>query len=124
MSTVKVIVAGGRDFTDQSRLTLTLDLVLELIREDSDTMTVVSGNARGVDKMGEAWAHHKGVTVEVYRAEWGRLGRGAGFARNTKMAEVADRLVAFWDGKSKGTGHMIAEARYRQLPLEVHAYEP
>ena len=46
-------------------------------------------------------------------------GKKAGYLRNVDMAEYADALVAFWDGKSKGTGHMIdIVLKRRACPFE------
>ena len=46
-----------------------------------------------------------------FEPDWDRYGRGAGFRRNTEMAEHADALVAVWDGASRGTKHMIDTMR-------------
>jgi len=38
------------------------------------------------------------------------------------MAEYANMLIAFWDGKSKGTDHMIQRAKYFGLTVIIHIY--
>lgn len=80
---------------------------------------VVSGGARGIDKAGEAWAHRRGLPVDVYPADWNRLGKGAGYRRNQKMAENADAVIAVWDGRSPGTQHMMSIATAAGLKLFV-----
>lgn len=69
--------------------------------------TVICGCARGADTSGEWWANQNRIPVEFYSAEWKAHGRGAGIIRNQKMAEVADALIALWDGYSTGTRDMI-----------------
>lgn len=80
---------------------------------------VVSGGARGIDKAGEAWARRHNIPVVVYPADWNRLGKGAGYRRNQKMAENADAVIAVWDGKSPGTQHMMSIATAAGLKLFV-----
>jgi hypothetical protein len=71
---------------------------------------VLSGGARGADKLGEAWANKVGLPIEVRLAKWDELGKRAGYIRNREMARDADVVVVFWDGESKGTKHMIDAA--------------
>ena len=40
------------------------------------------------------------------------------------MACYATHLVAFWDGKSRGTEHMIRTARVFGLDVRVVRFEP
>lgn len=46
----------------------------------------------------------------IYEADWGKHGKAAGPIRNSKMIADADALVAFWDGKSRGTRDCILQA--------------
>lgn len=101
----KVIVAGSRAFYDYPRLSMTLQTLYP------EGMTVISGNARGADKLGEMFAKNFDLPCERYPADWDAYGRSAGFKRNEDMADIADELVAFWDGKSRGTQHMINAMR-------------
>lgn len=84
---------------------------------------VLSGCARGADKLGEEWAKNTDIPIKRFPADWERHGRKAGFIRNCDMAREADQLVAFWDGKNKGTAHMIKEAKRRKLKVQVITYE-
>lgn len=78
---------------------------------------VLSGGARGIDKMGEDWAVQHGLPIDIYPALWNKHGKAAGPIRNARMAENADALVAFWDGESRGTRNMIEEAKRRGLKV-------
>lgn len=83
---------------------------------------VLSGTAEGVDRLGERWANMNNIPIEQYPADWGKYGKRAGFRRNWQMAEKADALVAIWDGKSRGTAHMIRVAREKKLQVYVVRY--
>ena len=99
----KVIIAGGREFNDYELLKRKLD---ELLINKTD-IVIVSGTAKGADKLGERYAVEKGHTISSHPADWELHKKSAGYIRNEEMALEADALVAFWDKKSKGTKHMI-----------------
>lgn len=110
-----VAIVGSRDYPD-------LDAVRELVRSLPEGTTIVSGGARGVDGTAADEAQARGLPVVVYAADWIRHGRGAGMIRNRSIAEHCDRLVAFWDGQSRGTAHVIECAR--KLGREVEVRRP
>lgn len=116
----RVIIAGGRDFRDYSLLVKTMDNLLSNIR---DEIVVVCGKARGADTLGEQYAKERGYVVQYFPADWERYGKAAGYLRNTEMAKNADALVAFWDGMSLGTRHMIEIAKSRGLKVRVKRYD-
>lgn len=111
---MKVIVAGGRDFTNYT-------LVEEAIKLSGfEISQIVSGKAKGVDTLGEVWALANNITVEAFPADWSQHGRAAGPIRNRQMAEYADALIAIWDGESKGTANMIQQARNKKLNVFIY----
>lgn len=114
-----VLIAGSRGFTDRSRLFKVMDSLLSRWLGQGETITIISGGARGADALGEAYARERGFNCTVVPAEWNKYGRSAGYRRNQVMAAMADALVAFWDGSSPGTRHMIGLARERGLPLRI-----
>lgn len=115
----RVIIAGGRDFNNYDGMAACLDRLLKNI---NDKIEVVCGMARGADRLGERYAKECGYKVIYMPADWDMDGRSAGFKRNVKMAEYADALVAFWDGKSSGTKHMIETAKKMELDIRVKKY--
>lgn len=116
---MKLIIAGGRDFTHQIRC----NHEFKQFANTFGTITeVVSGGARGADLCGEVTAKFYGVSVTKFIPDWDGLGKRAGFVRNTEMAEYGDALLAFWDKKSKGTESMIACAKKKGLIVKVVYY--
>lgn len=115
----RVIIAGGRDFSDYDLLSGTMDLLLSNIHDD---ITVICGKARGADTLGERYARERGYAVQYFPADWDRCGKRAGYIRNIEMAKDADALAAFWDGHSHGTKHMIETARQNGLKIRVKRY--
>ena len=107
---MKTIIAGSRDHN------LTYERFYELMAQGEWNITMVlSGTARGIDRMGERWAAERNIPIERYPADWDRYGKSAGYRRNVEMACRAEALVAFWDGKSRGTENMIEIARKWEL---------
>jgi len=115
---MKVIIAGGRDFKDYEYLSTCCDKYLSKQTE----IEIVSGAANGADKLGERYAKEKGYPISSHQADWDRYKKSAGYIRNKEMAEYADALIAFWDGKSKGTKHMIDLARELGLKVRIISY--
>lgn len=116
---MKIIIAGSRSFNDYPTLCKVVAKFLSF-RTDVD-IEIVSGCAKGADVLGEKYAKQNGFKLSLFPAEWDTHGKSAGYRRNVDMAWYADTLVAFWDGKSKGTKHMIEKAR--ELGLEVTVYK-
>lgn len=117
MGEFRVIVAGGRDFVDYALLKKRLDAAL--INKVAQGIVVVSGKARGADSLGEKYARERGYDIAEFPADWDTHGKAAGHIRNRQMAENADALVAFWDGKSRGTKNMIETAKKLELAVIV-----
>lgn len=111
----RVIVAGSREFSDYDLLRNRLDYLLQ----NKPDVTIISGTARGADQLGERYAAERGYAVERHPADWDRYGKSAGYRRNAEMAECSDALVAFWDGQSRGTRHMINLAKEKGLAVRV-----
>jgi hypothetical protein len=113
----RIIIAGSREGIHPDLIFGTLD---RLFGRPAEWITeLVSGTARGVDSIGEDWARQRGVRIRQFPAEWDKFGKRAGFLRNQQMAEYADCLVAFWNGQSKGTKHMIDIMKNLGKPVEV-----
>lgn len=115
---MRVIIAGGRDFRDYPTLCKVCDHVLS----KSDDIEIISGTANGADSLGEKYAKERGYTLKQFPADWDEFGKAAGYIRNDEMAKYGDALIAFWDGKSKGTGHMIDLAKKRNLKVKIQKY--
>jgi len=114
---MKLIIAGTRTFCGYH--------LMEEEWEDNyagRVAEIVSGCARGADNWGRHLAANKGIPTKLFPAEWELYGKRAGFRRNVEMAEYADELLAFWDGVSSGTRHMIQQMRILGKPVKVVKY--
>lgn len=98
----KLIVAGGRDFNNYDYLK---SKILELANQ-YECLSLVSGTAKGADALAIRFSKEFKCVCYEFPADWS-IGRSAGYVRNKQMADFSNVLLAFWDGKSKGTEHMI-----------------
>jgi len=108
------IIAGSRNFKDKETF------FFSMLDHRATVSKVVSGCALGPDTWGEEWAEMEGIEVIRMPANWTDHGKSAGPIRNAEMADIADVLIAFWDGESRGTADMIKKALNKGL--EVHVY--
>lgn len=125
---MRLIIAGSRSCDTEADYQKLLQVVLQLGRPDE----IISGGAKkGGDRMGELIAKTYGIPLTVMQAQWqrpdGSLDKGAGFIRNGNMAVYASeqpgsRLIALWDGMSKGTAQMMDVAK--NYGLDVVRVEP
>ncbi len=87
-----------------------------------DTTEIISGGARGVDASARDYALEHGLKLTEYLPEYSRYGRAAPLKRNITIIENADLVLAFWDGKSKGTKYVIDNCKKRNIPVTVHLF--
>jgi hypothetical protein len=113
---MKVIVAGSRSIES-------LGVVTKAIEDSGFNITeIVSGRAKGVDKLGEHYGLVKNLPVKLFPADWDKHGKAAGPMRNRQMADYADAAVIVWDGVSKGTKHMIYEMNKRNKKCYIYMH--
>ena len=113
---VKIIIAGSRSFENYPLLENTLDEFIAGL-EPKKSVEIVSGGARGADRLGEKYARSRGYALKIFPANWDFYGKRAGYLRNVEMAEYADCLVAFWDCQRKGTQHMQNITIYKGIKI-------
>ncbi len=76
-----------------------------------DVNEIVSGGARGVDSVAAKYAKENGIKLTEFLPEYKKYGRAAPILRNKEIVNYADKVIAFWDGKSKGTLSVIKYAQ-------------
>ena len=109
---MKVAIIGSRTYPD-------LEKVREYVRKLSQDDIIISGGAKGVDETAEDEARKLGMEVISIPAEWNKYGRRAGLMRNDLIVAMADLVVAFWDGVSRGTKYTIDKAKEKNVITQV-----
>lgn len=147
--TIRLIIAGSRDFNDYELLEKEVDKYLEEILKEVHEidkctdgqgnwywcnwckgegidpedlpLEIVSGGARGADKLGEKYAKENGHKVKKFIPDWEK-GKSAGMVRNIEMLKYSSHCICFYDGESKGTKHTIENAKKYNVKLRVIGY--
>ena len=108
----RIIIAGTRTFSDYEFLRKVMSQTFgSLSMQEIQEMKIVSGGCQGADM------------IVRFPANWNLYGKKAGPIRNKEMAKYASEaygiLMAFWDGKSRGTKNMIDTAKKHGLEIHI-----
>ena len=112
---MRVAIIGSRSFTDYELFKLKCDTILS----SADSITIISGGAKGTDRLTERYAAEKHIPILIYKANWDLHGRSAGMKRNNQMLNDCTHVIAFWDSHSPGTLHMINQSRTSGKKIRV-----
>lgn len=120
---MKIAIVGSRPmFLANPELVETM--VRAYVEQLPKDTIIISGQAEGVDTWAEQAAKELGYTFIPFKAQWKTYGKSAGFRRNAEMVNEANKVVAFWNGHSRGTEHTINMARREQKLERVFLVEP
>ena len=121
---MRIVIAGSREFDDYELLKGTLNHILD---EQTASVELVAGHAKGADLLAEKYARENGLPIHIIKPDWKTYGRAAGPIRNRQMLDYAKEesplVVAFWDGKSKGTRNTIETARSLGIAVEIVRFD-
>jgi len=120
-----LLIVGTRTFADYATFVAKADQMLSEQVAAGRRIVIVTGGAAGADSMAERYAHEKGYQLYVFEADWEK--NSGGYERNKRMHEYIAKqhrmgVLAFWDGKSKGTSHSFALAKKYGNPIKVFNY--
>jgi SLOG family YspA-like protein len=112
---MRVLVCGGRDFSD----TDWAYRILDELHRNNNIDVIIEGDARGADRIAGYWAGKNRIDNLKFRADWDRYGKAAGSIRNTKMLKESkpDLVLAFPGGR--GTANMISQAKLADIPVLI-----
>ncbi len=108
---MKVAVIGSRG------------LVIENLEKylPKETTEIISGGAKGIDACARNYAKSHGIKLTEILPEYEKFGRAAPLKRNDLIIERADVILAFWDGKSRGTRYVIETCQKRGKAVRVYS---
>lgn len=101
---MRIAAIGCREFTNQKLVDAVLSKYL------GEITLIVSGGACGADSMAEDFAKRHNIDTLIFKPDWNKYGKSAGFIRNEDIIKNADLVIAFWDMESKGTAHSLSLA--------------
>lgn len=118
---MKIAVIGSRNFKDKKLLKTVLDAETQITE-------LITGGAVGADTLAEKWAKEKSrfggpISITIIKPNYEKFGKYAPLERNNKIIDSAEKVIAFWDGQSKGTQYVIKECQRLGKPLKVIKYQ-
>ncbi|OLC26173.1 MAG: hypothetical protein AUG06_02670 [Actinobacteria bacterium 13_1_20CM_2_65_11] len=111
---MRVAIVGSRRYSEPERVT-------EYVNSLPPRASIITGSASGVDAAATKAARAKGIPVQVLPASFDEVAdTSKSAARNQRLVDACDVLVAFWDGASKGTRATVDRAL--DSGKEVHVF--
>lgn len=107
---MKIVIVGSRNLTVHNLRWYLPKGVTEII----------SGGARGIDSCAKEYALKNGLIYTEFLPEYKKYGRCAPLKRNISIIEYADAVIAFWDGRSRGTRYVIDQCKIRHVKITVY----
>lgn len=114
---MKLAIIGSREFDSISEFR---EAYKNLIAEEPEL--IISGAAAGADSLAEEFANKNAIPYLIFPANWERDGKGAGFLRNFKIVDSADKVLAFQNAESTGTYHSINYALTKGKEVIIHYF--
>jgi len=114
---MKLAIVGSRVFNDYELLKKWTSIYIT--NSWGTNIIIISGGAKGTDTFAEQFAIESGFETYIYLPDWNKYGKSAGFKRNQQIIDNCDILLAFWDGKSKGTQDSINKAKLAKKPTFI-----
>lgn len=112
---MKLLICGSRSIKD-------FDLSSYV---PEDTTMIISGGAKGIDTVAEEYAVSRNIPTTIIRPDYARYGKGAApIKRNMQMVDIADAILAIWDGKSSGTKQTVEYAEKQNKSTTVITVSP
>lgn len=112
----KILVVGGRDFKDKA-------VLKQILSNIPCCFALISGGAKGADTLAEKWAKKNNIKTIIIKPNYAKHGsKKAPHIRNQKLVNMSDRVIAFWNGKSRGTKSTIDKAKHGKKPTKIIRY--
>jgi len=135
----KVAIVGSRNFHHPMLIDEIIFTVFHKFQIEGNCLTFISGGASKLDKDGHEISvdkyaedyidslnetykniYKQTILKKIFYPDWDKYGKSAGFRRNKLIIDEADKILAFWDGKSKGTKHSIDLAIEAGKPIDIY----
>lgn len=80
---------------------------------------IISGGAKGIDTLAAKYAKENNIPITEFLPDYAKYGKAAPIVRNQLIINNSDKVIAFWNGKSRGTLTSINMARKAGKPIQI-----
>lgn len=112
MSKQIVLICGSRNINQLN--------ISRYIKNIDKIQKIVHGGCRGIDTVADSWAKANNIEIIVYKPNYKVYGKRAPLVRDEEMVDFADVVIAFYDGKSKGTAYTFNYAKNKNRKVIIH----
>lgn len=120
---IKLSIVGSRSLNSEEGKELSNKIFEYFSYMVGKPKMIISGGAVGIDTFGEVWAKSNGINFKVFKPDWVKYGKKAGFMRNEDIIKNSDVCLAIWDGQSHGTKNDFDWCKKYQKELLVFNYK-
>lgn len=114
---MKIAIVGSRTVPENQDTLYQLNQALRTLVINPCSLTIISGGAKGVDRVAKELALAYKIPYLEYLPDWEKHGKAAGPIRNLAMAEACDMAIIIWDGRSAGTRNMMQSLASSKKPF-------
>lgn len=116
----KILITGSRNITsiDQNKINLVLTNNIRTSKVFNLNDILIHGGAIGVDSTASMWAKSNNVKEIIIRPI-NPNNKSYYLHRNVEMITMCDKVIAFWDGESRGTKFTIDYAKARGKEVNI-----
>lgn len=115
MVSENILICGSRSDFNVVKVIASINKIVD----DNSTALFIHGGARGVDRIADNILKLKNVNTEVHNPDYYKYGKVAPLIRDNEMVDKADKIYAFWNGRSKGTKYVISYSKEKHKNIEV-----
>ena len=117
---MKVAIVGSRSISDQMFVDTLFNCFVYIFGKPTK---IISGGARGIDSFAADFASTSNTELQVFKPDWSKYGKKAGFIRNEDIIKYCDICLAIWDGESHGTKHDLELCEQYKKDLVLFNYK-
>lgn len=110
---MKLAIVGSRSFNNYSLFKQVMESLSDKIEE------IISGGADGADTLAGRYANENKIPLTIFQPNWDKYKKSAGIIRNKQIVDRAQKVIAFWDGKSPGTKYTIEYAKSQKKDVQI-----
>ncbi len=112
----RVLIAGGRHFTNYPALRATLDALFAHRLPDVELLTT---SGRGVPMLAASYATARGLKLSTFAPDFRRFPGDAEERRDAYLADEANTALVVWDGRDPGVKQLLELVERLGVPIRV-----
>ena len=116
-----ILFCGSRGLERSSQI---MDVITEELGElNSESTIIIHGGASGIDTLVDEIATYMKFKIIIYKPKYQIYGKKAPLIRNQEMVDIANKVIAIWNGRSHGTLYTINQAKKAGKQIKIYLFK-